>query len=115
MKMGKKLFTFWKRISLPALLAVFCLCSVMITENTANAQTYVATIDVYQPKLAMVQFTHNDPNVTKKTLFLPVNDKTQVFSGKEKVKLAEVWQKTKKVRIEVEGAFIKRIDILEWQ
>lgn len=51
--------------------------------TAANAETYIATIDSYNANLGMIQFTHNDPNVDKKTLFFAANDNTEMYSRPE--------------------------------
>jgi hypothetical protein len=107
---------FGKTMSLLAFLIVFCLGSVVVTETTVNAkdeERYVGNIIDY--KFGMIQLEHNDPTIQKKILYLIVDSKTVVLSGKKPVNLSEVWQKTKKVRVNVSKGKVQQIDILEWK
>jgi len=113
MKKGR-FFTIAKMFILLAIFTMFAMGAVLTAATAANAQTYIATIDSYNANLGMIQFTHNDPNVDKKTLFFAANDNTEMYSGEKPVKLSEVWKKTKKVRIQVDKGRIQRIDVLEW-
>ena len=92
MKKGQ-FFFIGKMFTLLAIVALFGTGAVIMTAKAASAETYIATIDTYKANLGMIQFTHNDPNVSKKTLFFAANDNTEMYDGKKRVKLSEVWAK----------------------